>query len=195
MKVLQWFGEMGDRNLSVLAQEQKNKSDKLSFSDLIKKQKQLLKICRLLATSSFLLMFFSSCTSTVDIDSAPQNVDTNTSQVPSGNASIYSVMYRVWARDECTARLDGTVINELYKEGKFNGFVCVSQIFNQIGQEDTIGINFYAEDLEHCQQIVSSYWTETPSSRYSWYPILTSLEQNQLQAGNNTCTVEYPTSR
>lgn len=162
--------------------------------------KQIHKLYGLCAILSLSFLLLNSCLSEVKNASDPQPRNKDTSSVtPTDasvatptNTSIYSVMYRVWERDECTTQMNGSVIDVLFKEGRSNGFVCVSQNPDYIGKKDTIGINFYAENLERCQQIVASYWTGAPSNRYSWYPNPSSSEQNRFKMGNNTCSVEYP---
>jgi len=172
-------------------QQKKQKPDKsISYpSGTRKKILQFYRVCTFLSLSLALL---NSCTSVVENSSDPRTTNTNISSGTLSNISIYSVMYKVWEQNECVTKINGSVIDTLFKEGQFNGFVCVSQNPDYIGQQDTIGINFYAESLEHCQKIASSYWTGAPSNHYSWYPSPSSLEQNRFRMGSNTCSVEYP---
>jgi hypothetical protein len=101
-------------------------------------------------------------------------------------------MYRVWDRDTCETQASGILRDRLFKNGEFNGFVCVSQNIELIGKIDTIGINFQAGSAQHCQQIVNSYWPGAPSNRYSFYQNPSSRERDRFIIGPNTCTVEYP---
>jgi hypothetical protein len=121
-----------------------------------------------------------------------QTVPSSDTEMSLGDFPIYSVFYRVWDLDSCTTKFSGSVVDALIKNGRFNGFVCVSQNPDFIGKQDTIGINFYAKNLNECQQLVALYWIEAPSNRYSWYPTLQPSEQKRFLVGNNTCSVEYP---
>ncbi|MDZ7960338.1 MAG: hypothetical protein RMY34_21060 [Aulosira sp. DedQUE10] len=110
------------------------------------------------------------------------------------NLRIYSVMYRVWDEKNCINKLKGNIVDALVKDKNFNGFICVSENFEYIGKEDTIGINFKANDLAECQKIVANYWLNSPNNRYSWYPNPQTRERKLFNVEDNTCSVEYPIS-
>ncbi|MBD2472642.1 hypothetical protein H6G90_34395 [Nostoc sp. FACHB-145] len=112
--------------------------------------------------------------------------------VGSQNFRAYSVMYRVWDEKTCINKLNGNIVDSLVKNQKNNGFVCISLNFDYIGKEDTIGINFQANDLAKCQNIVAMYWSNSPRNRYSWYPNPAVRERKQFKIEDNTCSVEYP---
>ncbi|MBD2197527.1 MULTISPECIES: hypothetical protein [Calothrix] len=107
---------------------------------------------------------------------------------------IYSVMYRVGDQKNCINKLKGNIVDALIKDKNFNGFICVSKNFEYIGKEDTIGINFKANDLAECQKIVANYWLNSPNNRYSWYPNPQTRERKLFNVQDNTCSVEYPSS-
>ncbi|MEH2256264.1 hypothetical protein [Nostoc sp.] len=112
--------------------------------------------------------------------------------VGSHKLRVYSVMYRVWDEKICINKLNGNIVDLLVKDKKNNGFICVSDNFEYIGKEDTVGINFQVHDSAQCQNIVAMYWSNYPRNHYSWYPNPPVKERKQFKIENNTCSVEYP---
>ena len=146
----------------------------------------------LLLISGIALSLLYSCAETPVNTSSPKNVKEITSPDAETNPAVYSVMYRVWNQEECETQVEGVLLDRLFKDGQFNGFVCLSRNVEQVGQIDTIGINFRAENLEDCKSIVGTYWSGSPSNRYTFYQNPSQQEQDRFLVGVNTCSVEYP---